>query len=84
VIKVDTYFNTVGLIGVVMMVVAFFFLQTGKMTPQTPVYLWLNLIGAIAVMISLFRFWNLSSFVIECFWAGISAWGLLKTRRGAA
>ena len=83
-ISLDAYFNSVGLIGVVMMVIAFFLLQTGKMTPQTPSYLWLNLIGAIAVMVSLFRFWNLSSFVIECFWAGISAWGLMKTRRGTA
>ena len=77
----DLYFNTVGLIGVAMMLVAFFMLQTGKMTPQTPLYLWLNLIGALAVMLSLFRFWNLSSFVIECFWASISLYGLVKQRR---
>lgn len=78
----DTYFNTVGLIGVMMMVIAFFMLQLGKMTPQTSCYLWLNFVGALAVMVSLFRFWNLSSFVIECFWAGISLYGLLKKKRG--
>jgi ABC-type Na+ efflux pump permease subunit len=77
----DAYFNTVGLVGVVMMVIAFFLLQAGKMTPQTPIYLWLNLIGALAVMVSLYRFWNLSSFVIECFWAGISLYGLVKLKR---
>jgi len=76
-----SYYNTVGLIGVVMMVVAFFLLQVGKATPHTPYYLWLNLIGALAVMISLFKYWNLSSFVIECFWAVISAYGLMKGRR---
>jgi hypothetical protein len=80
----DAYFNTVGLIGVVMMVVAFFLLQTSRMTPQTPQYLWLNLIGALAVMVSLFRFWNLASFVIECFWAAISLYGLVKQKRGKA
>ena len=78
----DAYFNTIGLIGVTMMLTAFFLLQTGRMTPQTRQYLWLNLIGALAVMVSLMRFWNLSSFVIECFWAAISLYGLLKHRRG--
>ncbi len=80
----DAYFNFVGLIGVVMMVVAFFLLQTGKMSPQAPVYLWLNFIGALAVLVSLARFWNLSSFVIECFWAGISLYGLLRQGRKKA
>lgn len=80
----DAYFNAVGLVGVVMMVIAFFMLQLGRMTPQTPVYLWLNLVGALAVMVSLYRFWNLSSFVIECFWAGISLYGLVKQKRRPA
>ena len=70
-----------GLFFIAFPIVAFFLLQVGKTTPQTPFYLWLNLIGALAVMVSLFKFWNLSSFVIECFWAGISAYGLFKGKR---
>jgi len=80
----DAYFNTIGLVGVAMMLAAFFSLQVGKITPQAPFYLWCNLIGALAVIVSLCRFWNLSSFVIECFWAAISLWGIIKRKRGKA
>lgn len=77
----DTVYNVIGLSGVVMMLAAYFLLQLGKLKMQDAGYSWLNFIGALAVLFSLIRFWNLSSFVIEVAWALISLYGLIKCYR---
>ena len=40
-----------------------------------------NLIGAVAVLISLIRFWNLPIFVLEIAWAGISLYGIWRCQK---
>lgn len=73
----DICFNAIGLIGVLMILAAYFLLQVGKVTAYALRYLLLNLIGATAVLFSLLRFWNLPSFVIESAWVAVSVYGLV-------
>lgn len=73
--------NIIGTMGVISMLAAYFFSQRGTMTIQDPVYLWMNCLGALGVLFSLFWAWNFPAFLIETAWAAISAWGLIKLRQ---
>jgi len=71
-------FNFIGIIGVVLILVAFFFLQLGKISSQKFLYPFLNMLGAIGILISLIYEWNPSAFLIESAWVLISIYGLVK------
>ena len=73
-----SWFDLIGNVGVLLMVVAYLLLQLEKLSSSAISYLLLNALGAILVMISLrFRF-NLSAFLMEAFWLLISLYGLAK------
>jgi hypothetical protein len=72
--------NVLGLGGVLTMLVAYFLLQQGKLTAHQPLYLWMNFLGGIAVILSLFWDWNLPAFMMEVAWVLISAYGLVRYR----
>ena len=73
-----SWFDLVGNIGVLLMVVAYLLLQLEKLSSSAVSYLLLNAVGATLVIISLkFRF-NLSAFLMEAFWLLISLYGLTK------
>lgn len=72
------WFNFIGITGVFMMVIAYFLVQTEKLKITDLTYILLNLFGAILHMLSLIKFWNLASFVIEVFWISIASYGLIK------
>jgi len=73
-----SWFDLLGNIGVLLMVVAYLLLQLEKISSSATSYLLLNTIGAVLVIISLtFRF-NLSAFLMEAFWLLISLYGLMK------
>lgn len=71
-------FNTIGLIGVGILISAFFLLQNGRIKSDDMAYPVLNLIGAILHMLSLIVAWNIATLVIEIFWSGISIYGIYK------
>ncbi|WP_086481554.1 CBU_0592 family membrane protein [Oceanospirillum sanctuarii] len=73
-----TWFDLVGNIGVFLVVLAFYLLQTERITSRDIRYSLLNLTGAILLLISLLFNWNLSSVIIELFWIGISLIGIFK------
>jgi len=74
-----SWYDLVGNIGVLLMVVAYLLLQLKKMSSSAVSYLLLNAVGATLVMISLkFRF-NLSAVLMEVFWLLISLYGLSKS-----
>jgi membrane-associated HD superfamily phosphohydrolase len=74
-----SWFDMVGNVGVLLMVIAYLLLQLEKLSSSTISYLLLNTVGAILVIMSLrFRF-NLSAFFMEAFWLLISLYGLSKT-----
>ncbi len=73
--------DIIGIIGTLMIVLAYFLMQNGKMHGTSWSYLWLNLAGALMLLYSLFWFWNLASVIIEIFWIGITIYGMIKKIR---
>ena len=72
------WFDLVGNIGVLLMVIAYLLLQLKKLSSSALSYLLLNAVGAILVMTSLMFRFNLSAFLMEAFWLLISLYGLAK------
>lgn len=72
------WFDLVGNIGVLLMVIAYLLLQLEKLSSSALSYLLLNAIGAMMVMISLMFRFNLSAFLMEAFWLLITLYGLAK------
>ena len=73
-----SWFDLVGNVGVLLMVVAYLLLQLEKLSSSAVSYLLLNAAGAVLVMISLLFRFNLSAFLMEAFWLLISLYGLTK------
>jgi hypothetical protein len=74
-----SWFDLIGNIGVLLMVVAYLLLQLEKLSSSTVSYLLLNTVGAIMVIISLMFRFNLSAFLMEAFWLLISLYGLARS-----
>lgn len=70
--------NIVGLIGVGIILIAYFLLQCDRVSSKSLAYSVYNLVGAVLIFASLLVHWNLSSVVIEIFWMLISAYGIYR------
>lgn len=70
--------NPVGLVGVALVLIAYFFLSTGRWISDSLQFQCYNLIGAILILYSLWFHWNLSSVVIEIAWITISLVGIFR------
>ncbi|MGH8184764.1 MAG: CBU_0592 family membrane protein [Rhodanobacteraceae bacterium] len=66
----------VGLIGTLLILLAFFLLQTRRLHGNGVVYQLLNAIGAAAIIVSLFYAFNLASMLLEIAWLLISLYGI--------
>lgn len=73
--------DSVGMLGTVLVVLAFFLLQLERVQPGGLSYNLINLIGATCLLFSLCFTFNLASFVIELFWIAASLIGLWKYLR---
>ncbi|WP_425231041.1 CBU_0592 family membrane protein [Sphingomonas sp.] len=73
-----TPLDAIGMAGVVLMLIAYALTVSGRIDPLRPAALVCNLIGAVAVLVSLTRAFNWSSAVIESAWAVIAAAGLVR------
>ena len=71
-----SWFDLIGNVGVLLMVVAYLLLQLEKLSSSALSYLLLNAVGAVLVMISLMFRFNFSAFLMEAFWLLISLYGL--------
>ena len=68
-----------GLIGVALVLVAFFLLQAHKLSGQSYPYQVMNLVGAFGILLSLiFCTFNLSAFLQELAWFLISVYGIVR------
>ena len=74
-----SWFDLVGNVGVLLMVIAYLLLQLEKVSGSNASYLLMNAAGAVLVMISLMLRFNLSAFLMEVFWLLISLYGLGKS-----
>lgn len=70
--------DIVGMIGVTIILVAYFLLSIGRWSPATLSYQLINFVGAWLILFSLYFHWNLSSVVIEIAWAAISIVGMCR------
>ncbi len=73
--------DLVGIAGVVLVLLAYLLLQTGKLPSTTASYSLLNLLGSLAILVSLAYAFNLSSLVIQVAWIAISIYGLRRAWR---
>lgn len=73
--------TVVGVIGTLLVLLAFFLLQTDKLRGNGPVYQLMNAIGAAAIIVSLFYEFNLASMLLEVAWLAISLYGLARGLR---
>ncbi len=71
-------FNGIGIVGVFLILLAYFLLQLEKIKYKSFIYPFLNLSGAILILISLYNDWNLPAFIIQIAWVLISIYGLWK------
>ena len=76
-----TPLDAAGLVGVVMMLVAYALTIAGRLNAMRAPALTLNLIGSVLVLVSLYGAFNLSSAVIEAAWAVIALGGLVRLAR---
>lgn len=70
----------VGLVGVVIVLIAYLFLQLEKTQSNSGSYLISNFIGSIFIIFSLIYNWNLSAFIVEVMWCIISLIGMLRIK----
>lgn len=78
--------DATGMLGTVLVVLAYCLLQLERTDPRGLSYNVINLVGAVCLLFSLCFNFNLASFVIELFWIAASLVGLFKylRRQGAA
>lgn len=74
----NSYFNIIGIMGVVLVLMAYFFLQINKLNQSAFLYSLLNFFGSVLILISLCYTWNLASGIIEICWLLISLFGCSK------
>ena len=70
--------NLVGMIGVVLILIAYLLLQLRKLQADGICYSIINVVGSVLILYSLYFYRNLSSIVIEVAWLIISFYGLSR------
>ena len=77
-VYLDWIYNIIGIIGVISVLSAYFMLQSSIMVAHDITYLTMNILGSLCILLSLIRFWNLPSAIIQTVWVGISIYGFLQ------
>lgn len=78
------WYDVVGVLGSLTILLAFFLQQTGRLSGTAPTYQLLNLFGAGGVLLSLVGAFNPSVALLEGAWVLVSAYGLVRTLRARA
>ena len=76
--NLEIYSSHIGIVGVLLILLAYFLLQNEMLSIETLCYSLLNLIGALLILVSLFYHWNLPSVLIEIAWILISIRGIYR------
>ncbi len=74
-------FLVLGLIGSALVVITYLLNQLGRLASADWRFPAANLVGALAILLSLTDAWNLPAAVIEAFWVAISLFGLVRSLR---
>lgn len=70
--------DIIGIIGVILVLAAYYFLNINRIRPIHMSYLLMNFIGSCLILFSLMFTWNLSSVIIEIAWILISLIGIYR------
>ena len=73
-----TLLDALGLFGVGLLLIGYGLTVSGRLDPLKPPALLLNLLGALAILATLWRAFNWSTLVIEAAWTLIAAAGLVR------
>ena len=77
--------DILGIIGVVLILVAYFLLQINRLSADSFIFSFVNFVGSILILVSLWYTWNIASVVIEIAWLLISGYGIYRwVRRNKA
>lgn len=75
------WYDLVGLGGTLAILVAYFMLQSRRLSGTGLTYPALNLVGAAGVLVSLMGSFNLSVALLETAWVAVSAYGIVRALR---
>lgn len=70
--------DPVGIIGVVIILIAYYLLSIGRWPADSLRYQWVNFLGAWMILFSLYFHWNTASVLIEVAWIIISLIGIIR------
>jgi len=76
-----TLYDFIGNIGILLILGAYWALQTERVNARSRGYNIANALGAAAILVSLLFKFNLSAFLIELAWLAISLYGLFKAHK---
>jgi hypothetical protein len=69
----------VGTFGVVIVLIAYILLQMQRMDPYSFLYSFINLLGSIMILFSLYYEYNFPAVFIEVVWSFISIYGIYQS-----
>lgn len=70
--------DILGIIGVILVLLFYSLLQTGRCTANDFSFSFFNAVGSVLILVSLWFHWNLASVIIEIAWLAISLFGLAR------
>ncbi|MGH8225991.1 MAG: CBU_0592 family membrane protein [Gammaproteobacteria bacterium] len=73
--------QVLGVIGVLMLLSAYFLLVTERMRAQEPAYIALNILGSALILVSLAYDFNLAATLMQACWIAVTLVGALLHRR---
>lgn len=76
--------TAIGFLGVVLVLLAYALLTTGKLQSDNWRYPVLNILGTLGIIASLFAQFNLPSMVTQLMWIAVSIIGLMRIARKRA
>lgn len=74
----DKIADPIGIVGVVLLLFAYFALSTGRVSSNSMAYQIMNFVAAWLILFSLYFHWNTPSVIIEVVWILISMIGMLR------
>ena len=73
------WYDWVGLLGTVTILLGFMMLQAGRLEGTGLIYQLINLFGAAGILVSLMGSFNLSVFLLEAAWMAVSLYGIVRS-----
>ncbi len=70
--------TAIGYLGVVIVLIAYALLASGRLSNNDWRYPVLNIVGTLGIVVSLFEQWNLPSMVSQLVWIAISIVGMMR------